>query len=80
MSEELTWLPAEDTRDGTGDAGAVDLATQTGKLRALGRRAVVFTVFWLVVAGGVFAGLIAFERRSTSPTRSAATCGSPPSP
>ncbi|WP_410612821.1 DUF3592 domain-containing protein [Amycolatopsis sp. lyj-109] len=60
MTEDLRWLPPDEAVDD----GTVDLAAQTRKLPALGRRALVLTVLWLVVAGGVFAGLIAFERPS----------------
>ncbi|MEV7096427.1 DUF3592 domain-containing protein [Amycolatopsis sp. NPDC051045] len=60
MREDRTWLPPDDAVG----HGPVDLAAQTRKLRVLGRRALVLMVLWLVVAGGAFAGLIAFERPS----------------
>lgn len=57
---DLTWLPPDDAVD----HGTVDLAAQTRKLRVPGRRSLVLTVLWLVVAAGVFAGLSAVGRPS----------------
>ncbi|MCR6482803.1 DUF3592 domain-containing protein [Amycolatopsis sp. OK19-0408] len=56
MEGDSAWLPPE------GDEGPPDPAACTAKLRVFGRRALVVAVVWLLAAGGVFAGLIAYER------------------
>ncbi|MFJ1764005.1 DUF3592 domain-containing protein [Amycolatopsis sp. NPDC088138] len=64
MGEDTAWLPSPEEaqpEETPPEVTQPDPAAEVPRLRVLARRALVITVLWLVAAGGVFAGLVAYE-------------------